>query len=130
LIRASESLRNRINIPIIKKGITESQFYALDALYHLGPLNQKEIGEKLFRTGGNITLIIDNLEKQGLVRRERGILDRRSFTIHLTAKGKNLFKRIFPWQLKLITEEINLLNDEEQIQMQKLCKLLGLKKRE
>lgn len=129
LIRANESLKSRINEPLIRKGLTESQFYTLDALYHLGPLKQKEVGEKLLKTGGNITLIIDNLEKQRLVRRERGIKDRRSFTIHLTPRGKNLFKRIFPRQLRLIADEINLLNEEEQIQMQKFCKMLGLKRR-
>ena len=129
LIRGSESVKNRINEPLAAKGLTESQFYTIDALYNLGPLNQKEVGEKLFRTGGNITLVIDNLEKQGLVKRERGIKDRRSFIIHLTAKGRNLYKRIFPRQLRLIAEEMNLLTEEEQIQMQKFCKILGLKRR-
>ena len=72
LIRSSESVRTRINEFIIKKGLTEIQFSALDALYYLGPLNQKELGNTLLRSGGNITLIIDNLEKQRLVKRERG----------------------------------------------------------
>jgi MarR family 2-MHQ and catechol resistance regulon transcriptional repressor len=128
LIRSSESVRSRINEFAVKKGLTESQFSALDALYYLGPLNQKELGNKLFRTGGNITLIIDNLEKQKLVRRERG-KDRRSFMLHLTKQGKNLFERLFPEQLRLIKEEMNLLSDDEQVQMQKFCKILGLKKR-
>ncbi|HSR18242.1 MAG TPA: hypothetical protein VLM39_09160, partial [Ignavibacteriaceae bacterium] len=44
LIRSSESVRTRINAFIITKGLTEIQFSALDALYHLGPLNQKELG--------------------------------------------------------------------------------------
>ncbi|HVO72775.1 MAG TPA: MarR family transcriptional regulator [Ignavibacteriaceae bacterium] len=129
LIRAAESVRTRINELIIKKGLTESQFNALDALYHLGSLNQKELGDKLFRTGGNITLVIDNLEKQKLVKRERGE-DRRCFTLHMTNKGMSLFESIFPEELKLIIEETNLLNEKEQAQLQKFCKILGLKKRD
>jgi MarR family 2-MHQ and catechol resistance regulon transcriptional repressor len=129
LVRASESVRTRINEFIIKKGVTESQFYALDTLFHLGPLNQKELGDKLFRTGGNITLIIDNLEKQKLVRRERGE-DRRCFTLHLTKKGKSLFEKLFPEQLRFIKEEMDLLSEDEQILMQKFCKILGLKRRD
>ena len=128
LIRSSESVRTRINDFIIKKGLTEIQFSALDALYYLGSLNQKDLGNKLFRSGGNITLIIDNLEKQKLVKRERG-KDRRCFMLHLTKQGKNLFEKLFPRQLMMIREEMNLLSDEEQIMLQKFCKTLGLKKR-
>jgi len=130
LIRASESVRSRINESLIKKGLTESQFYALDVLFHLKSLNQKELGEKLSRTGGNITLVIDNLEKQGLVKRERDENDRRCFKLHLTKKGKNLFEKLFPKQLHFITTEISSLTEEEQIQLQKLCKILGLKRRD
>jgi MarR family 2-MHQ and catechol resistance regulon transcriptional repressor len=130
LVRASESIKARINEPLIKKGLTESQFYVLDVLFYLGPLNQKELGDKLSMTGGNITLIIDNLEKQGLVKRERSQKDRRCFILHLTKKGNNLFKKLFPEQLHFITTEINSLTDEEQIQLQKLCKIIGLKTRD
>ena len=128
LIRSSESVRTRINAFIITKGLTEIQFSALDALYHLGPLNQKELGYKLSRSGGNITLIIDNLEKQKLVKRERGE-DRRCFMLNLTKQGKNLFEKLFPRQVQMIREEMNLLTEGEQIEMQKFCKILGLKKR-
>ena len=66
LIRAANSLSSRINIHLSKTGLTESQYNVLDALYHLGPLTQKDIGRKLFKSGGNITMVIDNLEKRKL----------------------------------------------------------------
>ena len=69
LIRAAESLNSKINLELSKLDLTESQFGVLDALLHLGPLKQKEIGKKILKSGGNITMVIDNLEKQDLVQR-------------------------------------------------------------
>ena len=127
LTRAADSVRSRISSIINTSEVTESQFYVLDSLYHSGPLTQKNIGEKVFRSGGNITLVIDNLEKQGYVKRVRGKEDRRYFTIHLTKAGKNLMDKIFPDFLSAIKEEMNVLGDSEHKQLQELCKKVGLK---
>ncbi len=126
LIRAAESVSSRINASLIENKLTGSQFNLLDSLYHLGPLSQKEIGNKLLKTGGNITMIVDNLEKRKLVTRERGVIDRRYFTVHLTNKGKELIQKLFPKKLKAIVDEINILGEDEQLELQRLCKLLGM----
>jgi MarR family 2-MHQ and catechol resistance regulon transcriptional repressor len=127
LTRAADSVRSRVSSIINTSEITESQFYVLDSLYHSGPLTQKNIGEKVFRSGGNITLVIDNLEKQGYVKRVRGKEDRRYFTIHLTKAGKNLMDKIFPQFLSAIKDEMNVLGESEHKQLQELCKKVGLK---
>ncbi|HEX9739654.1 MAG TPA: MarR family transcriptional regulator [Ignavibacteriaceae bacterium] len=127
LTRAADSVRGRISSVINTGEITESQFYVLDSLYHSGPLTQKDIGEKVFRSGGNITLVIDNLEKQGYVKRVRGKEDRRYFTIHLTRAGKNLMDKIFPGFVKAVKEEMNVLGDMEHKRLQELCKKVGVR---
>lgn len=127
LTRAADSVRSRISSVINTSEITESQFYVLDSLYHSGPLTQKDIGEKVFRSGGNITLVIDNLEKQGYVKRVRGKEDRRYFTIHLTKAGKNLMDKIFPQFVNAVKDELNVLGDSEHKQLQDLCKKVGVK---
>ena len=63
LVRAFESISSRLYMKLAKEGLTESQFYLLDVLYHLGPMNQKELGKKIFRSEGNITMVVNNLEK-------------------------------------------------------------------
>lgn len=129
LIRSGNSLNSGINLILTKTSLTESQFNVLDALYHLGHLTQKELGKKLLKSGGNITMVIDNLEKQGLVKRRRGEKDRRTFAIHLTDEGKNKIKSVLPAIVKFITEEMNTLTSKEQYEMQKMCKAIGLKKK-
>ena len=96
LMRAAESVTARTHRHLSSTGLTISQFAVLEALYQLGPLSQREIGQKILRSSGNITMVIDNLEKNGLVRRERNEADRRFFIVHLTAKGYNFINKIFP----------------------------------
>ncbi len=127
LVRAAESLSTRLNALLTKSGLTGSQFSVLEALFHLGPLCQTELGTKLLKSGGNITMVIDNLEKQELVRREKTPNDRRFYKIHLTEKGLNLIEKIFPDHVKAITSEFSVLTEAEQTELQRMCKLIGIK---
>ena len=128
LIRASDSVTSRINTSLSAVELTESQFNVLDALYHLGSLSQRELGRKLLKSGGNITMVIDNLEKTGLVERRKVKEDRRQYRIYLTRKGKERIGKIIPQQVKLIVKEMKVLNEKEQIELQRLCKKIGLRK--
>ncbi|GBD88183.1 HTH-type transcriptional regulator MhqR [bacterium BMS3Abin03] len=127
LMRAADSLNSKVNNELAKVGLSESQFNVLDALYHLGPLTQKDLGKKLLRSGGNITMVIDNLEKRRYVKRKRWKDDRRFYIVHITEKGEEKIKNVLPGQVKLITEQMNGLNKNEQLELQKLCKKVGLK---
>ena len=129
LIRSAESLNSKINLELSEFGLTESQFAVLDALFHLGPLKQKDIGEKILKSGGNITMVIDNLEKQDLVKRKRGEKDRRHFIIHLTKKGENKITEVLPLVTKLIKKHFEILNQAEQKELERLCKITGLQVR-
>jgi len=129
LIRCGNSLSSGINLILAKNSLTESQFNVLDALYHLGHLTQNELGKKLLKSDGNITMVVDNLEKKGLVKRRKGEKDRRTFTIHLKSKGKDKIKSVLPGIVKFINEEMNTLTSTEQRAMQKMCKAIGLKKK-
>src|SRR5688572_23137625 len=90
LSRAIESVSSRLHQGGTFDGLTGSQFGVLETLYHLGPLCLGEISAKLLKSGGNITLVIDNLEKQGLVQRVRDPDDRRMINVSLTDKGEAL----------------------------------------
>ncbi len=128
LMRAAESLTSRIHGHLSEHGLTVSRFGVLEALYHLGPLTQKEIAKKILKSTGNITMVIDNLEKRGLVRRERDSRDRRYFIVHLTDEGYDLIEKIFKPHAGIITKEFRVLNRAEQEELARLCKKLGLGK--
>ena len=129
LVRASESVSARIHRHLLETGLSISQFGVLEALYHLGPLNQSGLAKKVLRSAGNITMVIDNLEKRDLVKRERNEKDRRSYAVRLTVAGRKLIGSIFPRHAVKIMKEMNSLSSAEQEALGRLCRKLGLKKK-
>ena len=125
LTRATESIMARLSRKGTIAPLSHSQFAVLEALYHLGPLTQGQVSAKLLKSTGNITLVVDNLEKGGWVQRTRENEDRRQVTIHLTEAGQTLIERIFPAHASAICEEINALTAEEQAILSALCIKLG-----
>lgn len=125
LMRAAESVASRVHRVLAAPKLTISQFGVLEALYHKGPLCQKDIAAKILKSTGNITLVIDNLEKNGLVRRERNNEDRRFLTIHLTESGAELITRVFAEVEAAIVSEMAFLSESEQELLGNLCKKLG-----
>lgn len=125
LMRCADSVSARLMPSLAKHGMTESQFGALEALYHLGPLHQCDLGRKLLRTSGNVTMVVDNLEKRGLVRRERDGDDRRFVTVRLTEEGAKLMRNLFPLHAKRIQDEMNALSVQELKELARLCRKLG-----
>jgi MarR family 2-MHQ and catechol resistance regulon transcriptional repressor len=128
LMRASETLTARIHRHLADAGLNVSQFGVLEALYHLGPLNQTEIAQKILKSSGNITLVIDNLEKRGLVKRRRSAEDRRFYAVDLTAAGRRLIASIFPRHAAKVLEEMKALTSAEQEELSRLCRKMGLKR--
>lgn len=127
LVRAADSVTGRISRNMSAAGLTISQFGVLEALHHKGPLCQRDIAAKILKSTGNITLVIDNLEKQDLVKRERTSEDRRYLTIRLTEKGESLISDVFARVEAAINSEMSALTAGEQEQLGRLCKKLGLR---
>ena len=127
LQRAAESVSARVH-EILPGGLTITQFGVLEALHHIGPLCQGELAEKLLRSGGNLTLVVDNLEKSGLVERERDPADRRFVVVKLTAKGSAFIAELFPKIVARVTAEMSTLSSTELLELGRLSKKVGLKR--
>lgn len=126
LMRASDSVSARVHRHLAETGLSISQFGVLEILYHLGPLSPRDLCAKLLRSSGNVTLILDNLEKRELIRRERDQRDRRMVTIHLTEAGQALISEVFPRQAEAIQADLAILTPAEQDDLRRLCRKLGL----
>lgn len=126
LTRAADSFNARVMARGALEDLTISQFGVLEALYHLGPMCQGTISQKLLKSTGNMTLVIDNLEKHGLVQRVRSSEDRRMVMIELTSAGRETIERVFPLHAQQISEELNVLTPAEQVELGRLCRKLGL----
>lgn len=125
LVRATDSVSSRIHRHLDASNLTITQFGVLEALLHLGPLYQRDLAFKLLKSGGNITLVIDNLEKRELVKRDRETQDRRCIKVSLTEKGQQLISQIFPYHVAAIMDEMSILTPSEQEELARLCRRLG-----
>lgn len=125
LTRCTDSLMARIAERDTIGDLTFSQFAVLEALYHLGPMSAGEVSQKILKSGGNLTLVIDNLERAGLVRRERDASDRRVIHVHLTEAGSSKIEAVLPGHVAALVEELSVLSPGEQETLGALCKKLG-----
>ena len=80
--------------------------------------------------GANMTTIIDNLEKRGIVERTRSGDDRRQIMITLTPQGKKLIEDLFPLHLQNIFRMMSVLSADELELYARLSRKLGLGARE
>ena len=126
LHRSVNAVQGRL-LPALQKdfGLTESQFAVLEATFHLGPLTQGDLCRKILRSGSNVTTVVDNLERDGLVRRERDSSDRRIQVVHLTARGRELLERSLPVHVERIVGAMSALEPDEQRELGRLCRKLG-----
>ncbi len=125
LTRCTNSLLARLAERNTMDDLTPSQFAVLEALYHLGHMTQGEISTKVLKSGSNMTTVIDNLERDGLVRRERDDKDRRVIHVHLTEAGSGKVEAVLPGHIAALVEEFKVLSPGEQETLGELCKKLG-----
>ena len=125
LTRAANAARNHAASHLGDTGLTLTQFAVLEALYHLGPMSLSDVAQKILTTGGNLTMVVGNLEKLGLAHRQKCPEDRRQFIVVLSAKGKALIRKIFPGHAAAISEFMDALSPAQQEQLGDLCRLLG-----
>lgn len=126
LTRSLDAVERRTLSHLTEVELTVSQFGVLEALYHLGPMCQRDLARKVLKSTGNITTVIDNLEKRGLVQRERSTEDRRYIQVHLTDAGTAVVCDFFPGHMRRLVRCFSVLTAEERQELARLTKKLGL----
>jgi len=105
-----------------KEHLTLPQMDILVCLGRAEGLTLGEIGDRLGVTGGNITGVVDRLERSGYVYRDRDKRDRRVIRAKLTSEGMELHQEILPVFKRKWSEIMNILEPEEQRQLNRLLK--------
>lgn len=119
----AENTIHRIEYKTIKQsGLTIAQFAVLEALYNKGDLRICELIEKILTTSGNITVVIKNLEKDGLIKRKPDPKDKRSCIISITEQGKSIIEDILPNHIRNIKEIFKVLTDDEKNTLKTILK--------
>ncbi len=124
LYRAFRSVQQEANSGYASHDLTPSQFASLEALHAHGSLCQSDIAMRIRRSGGNLTMVIDNLERRGLVLRRPSDIDRRLKLVELTSAGETKIAAVMPEHAARIRELMARLSPREQIQLSRLCRKL------
>lgn len=75
-----------------EEGFTARQIVYIDTINMLGNPNLGEIAKALKLSKPSVTAIVDKLASKGYINKFQSDEDRRSFHVHLSAKGKQLVK--------------------------------------
>ncbi|RAL22579.1 MarR family winged helix-turn-helix transcriptional regulator [Thermoflavimicrobium daqui] len=124
LVRAYNWISAHAHRDIRRYGLNPTEFGVLDLLYHKGPQPLQQIGEKILISSGNITYVIDKLEKKNLLIRKPCPKDRRVTYAELTEQGEQFFAEIFSQHQEVIHQALKGLDvDEKQVAIQLIKKL-------
>lgn len=118
LIELYERLSSWEQEVVRASGLSTAQMHTIEIVGHEthdgAALRMKELAGKMGVTTGSLTVMIDRLEQQGLLKRTPHETDRRSYLIALTAKGQGLFAEHHQYHLRLTEEITATLSPEEQ----------------
>lgn len=122
LRRAQRSIERAERESIRETGLTLAQFDVLAGLYVHGEQRICTLTSMLLSTPGNMTVVLRNLERDGLLVRRRDDRDARVFVVGLTERGRELAERVIPEHAASIDELFSVLSPEEE---DSLIRILG-----
>ena len=116
--RIEDTIRQRLREQF---GITLPRFDLMAQLEREAEgLSMGELSRRMMVTGGNVTAIVDQLEKEQLVTRTMQPGDRRSFTVRLTPAGRKTFAAMAAAHEAWVVELFGPLSEPQHEQLYKL----------
>lgn len=125
LSRANQWVNAISDQDIRENELTRTEFAVLELLHHKGPQPIQQIGNKVLMSSGNITYVVDKLEKKGFVQRRASSKDRRLIYAEVTPAGSQFIEQTFPKHVKAIERAVSGLSSEEKKIATELLKKLG-----
>lgn len=126
LFRCVDKFQNEISFSVNETGLSLTSFMALEALYHRGPLNVAQLQNKVLIANSSLSYVIEQLKLKDLIKIESDHQDRRRKVCSLTLKGRHLMNEVYPKHVADQRKRLDRLTQEEEIQLQKLLKKVGL----
>ncbi|MBR7928211.1 MarR family transcriptional regulator [Aerococcaceae bacterium zg-ZUI334] len=103
-------------------GITRIQFSILDILYSIGDMAICDLKDKMLATSGNMTVVLKNMERDGLIVRQSAERDKRKYVFHITDKGREIFEQVLPRHREELDDLFGIYTEEERKQLIQLLK--------
>ena len=89
-----------------------------------GTMTPSEIAVWTFRERHNITTLINRMKRDGLVRVERNIKDKRFVNVSLTAKGRKVLKQAMPVAREIVDQVMLSISEGDTIPLERSLRVL------
>lgn len=130
LFKAHTSIGNNVKLSLKESVLTLNEFSAMEAIYTKGALQTKTLAESILVPNSSLTYVLDTLEKNGYICREKDSKDKRRQLIDLTPLGKEVFEKIYVEHYAHMKTIFDVLTDDEKEQLEQLLKKVGKKAEE
>ena len=111
--KSAKIMMEAFNKRLVPLGVTRVQWIALYYLGKCDGMHQKELGEKIDIKEATVARLIDRMERDNLVMRQKDLKDRRITNVMLTDKGKRLRRELLPEGVEMSQIFAEGLSDEE-----------------
>jgi MarR family 2-MHQ and catechol resistance regulon transcriptional repressor len=126
LARCHRALSQIAERSVVDAGLGLTDFAALEALLHKGPLTITEIQSKVGLASGSMTAAVDRLERKGLLKRNPVAGDRRARVLDLTPQGRRVIEKAFRRHAAELESAMAVLSQTEKRNLHALLKKLGI----
>ncbi|MCW8837218.1 MAG: MarR family transcriptional regulator [Thiovulaceae bacterium] len=113
LIKTFKKILAKESAYIKSHDLTMNQFEVLEVLYHRGDLSVGAITKLTLGTPGNVTVVIKNLIRDGLITSIPDAKDKRTYIITITKKGIDIMDKLFPNHAKNFEDYFKVLDKDE-----------------
>lgn len=123
---AAGCINDMVDAVCEKHALTRPQYNVLRILRGVHPEGHPrcEIAQRMIERAPDITRLVDRLQTQGLVRRNRSARDQRQAITRITAKGLKLLETIQPDLDHLTAQLMRDLNEKDCHELSRLCALI------
>jgi DNA-binding MarR family transcriptional regulator len=111
--------------PLQNTGLTYARIRLLSALDRKGPQIMSALSDELFVSPRNVTVLVDALEANSLVRRHAHPTDRRAILVELTPQGAETCAAMYTQHAEAVSELFSDLSQADQRELLRLLNLLG-----
>lgn len=115
--------KNKLNM----HGLTLARFRTLWMISHLAPVNMNQLHKEMHLANSTLTVIVDHLVKEKLVKRYRSSKDRRVVLLETTSKGIECLNKVLEVRRNFLKEGLKELNHKQQKQLINLLNIINTK---
>ena len=131
LARFADTINRYHEITLNKEGVNRLQWGAMSLLIVRGGcLTPTQLARLMFRSKHSITKVIDSLEREGFVLRDRVGQDRRTIQVRITSAALDYMKRVFSSGTDPSQKVLSAIDENDRVVLMDLVQKLQRKMKE